>query len=183
MIRSEDLKQEVLELLLWEKNFLLATTEFNNWYWLADVFWVSRTMFSWEFEIKVSKQDLLSELFALELILNKDIPKLSKRYYNKYLKHNFYLNKHNVYWKYILPNYFIFFIPKKLEKFCIDILSKTKYWIYIYDEEEMRSSNKIKCVKKPSKIHNEKIKNDYILDIARRLSNENLNLRKKRNLS
>lgn len=181
---SEKLKQEILELLLWKRNFLFWMSEFNNWHWYADVFAISKTMMAWEFEIKISKQDLMSEISSLNLIINKEQSIIKKKHYNKYLKHNYYISTH-LNWKLYnksyndtVPNYFCFFVPKMLKDIAKKELIKTPYWLYVFDEDK-RIWKQISCIKKPQKIHKEKVWNHKIFDFAKRLSSENLSFRKK----
>lgn len=184
-ITSDLLKTEILEILLWKRAFLFWTTEFNNWYWLADVLAISKTMFVWEFETKISKADLKSELNSINLIIKNEEVNKRQWYYNKYIKHYSYIKCFEglewsyLYQKVIIPNYFCFFIPIELKEYALKELEDTPYWLYIIDNKEKIERKRIKCLIKPKKIHKKKIEEDKIFEFTKRLSSENLSLRKK----
>lgn len=177
-MNSQDLKIATLNWLLFRRNFLGAFTESYN---QADVLGVTRSFYSHEFEVKISKEDLVKELKAVRFLIGADTNMRRARAANKLIKHKTYLET----WKppsldnpvpaivnpYFIPNYFSFVVPPAIVEFTQRSVEGTPYGVFYVDHEICYS------VVTPQKIHGFKIKEDQLFPLLRKASTENLNLR------
>ena len=129
--------------------------------WEMDFMRVMKSKLVYEFEIKVSASDLKSD------VKKGKYPVYENGYINTF-------GRKNKVWR---PNYMVYVIPKQLLKHT-DCLPE---WCGIYsltDEGEKGYSGvyyhkgtwiRMKCVRKPKLIHREKISDDIIEDVFRRI--------------
>lgn len=157
--------------LLWKKWYMVVTHQFANYFWIADIFAVNKSLYTHEIEVKVSKADFLSEMKDIEYIINwwEWLPAWR---WSKYNKHLFYINQKDNYTHNrdeLIPNYFSFAVPSDLVRFASEKLQNTPYWlIEVYS---IWSYIKIWSVlKQAKKIHKNKICFDVLLKIAHRMS-------------
>ena len=85
-MNAEDIKTGMLNYCLWRGNYQGAVTEYRG----ADVFGITKDRHSHEFEIKVSRSDLMRELKSIECIVNGTEPKIDDKDSGKYGKHKIY---------------------------------------------------------------------------------------------
>lgn len=174
---SQELKIATLNHLLFRRNFLGAFTESLN---AADVLGVSRKLKSWEFEIKISKEDLAKELKAIRFIVGTDTNMRRARAANKSSKHRDYLmcqelGKENLMSEYFIPNYFSFVVPEDLVAYATRGVEGTPYGVYYVNAASLYSKVT------PQKIHDQEIEKDKMFLLVRKASTENLGLREKLN--
>lgn len=170
-ITSDDMKRELCAHLMESSNYHVATTEHTNAGGEADVFGLSKNLWRVEFEIKVTRFDLKGELKAISSILNNMKPPKKA---HKLEKHRIYLGNRGNETGLHIPNYFYFFVPKILSAYCLMTIKNTPYGLWSYDPK-----NGIYCEKKAARIHGKEITDGELLGIARRLTYENVALRKK----
>lgn len=172
--------KKLLHHLLWERSFQIVTHQFDNYHGRSDVFWVNASMFTQEFEIKLTKADLMSELSIIKLLQEDWNPKTIKGIsWTKYLKHLKYLDKkqHTGYGKSFIPNYFSYVIPQELVEIAKEYLKETPYGIISFRYKEWEHEWKprvdiwsLESIKKVSSIHRDKIGDKELCKIAHRLS-------------
>lgn len=195
---SQDVKTRLMHIALWGNKALCVQTEcLNN----SDVLEVNKRLYSTEYEIKVSRSDLLSEIKCI----NAAVKKLHDRNlpYNKMRKHENYLidklqsqffttprgEKIPLRGKQFIPNYFYFVIPKRLWTSDIgEMLAFTDYGVIIFDlyqgfsdiAHTMPKTSMIMETKKVAKkLHTEKIDQAHLYQVMHRCSYEVLNLMEK----
>lgn len=159
--------------LLYRMGYHAVFTEFRY----ADLFAITRSRYSSEFEIKTSKSDLMSELNCVkDLVLFGEPQKV----YEKRFKHEHYFKgESNQFCE--VPNYFSFVVPFDLEKTALEILKDTKYGLYCIKIHE-NGGNPFATVsvqKKAQLLHKEKIKDDLLFSLLRKSSTEVDTLRSK----
>jgi hypothetical protein len=170
-ITSDEMKLALCEHLMQSSNYHVATTEFTNAGGEADVFGLNKSLWRVEFEIKVTRFDLKGELKAIHAVLKDMVP--SKRAH-KIEKHKIYLGKKPNDTGLHIPNHYYFFVPRILAPFCLMTIKDTPYGLWTYDPKDG-----IYCEKKAARMHEEPITNDELIAISRRLTYENIALRKK----
>ena len=171
-VTADQMKDALCYHLMESSNYNMATTEHTNAGGEADVFGLNKNLWRVEFEIKVTRFDLKGELKAISSILTGfKLPKKA----HKIDKHRLYLGKtdENNTGKEI-PNFFYFFVPKLLGAYCLMNIRNTPYGLWTYDEKDG-----IYCSKKATRMHELPITNKELIDISRRLTYENIALRKK----
>lgn len=185
---SDFIKDRMFHYLMFERNSVAVATEYGNAGGIADLIAVNKNLYVTEYEIKVSKADLMGELNSIEFFFKhgqdmfggeewqKGIKKC-----NKYSKHKLYLDgvesakpkwynsDHIIH----VPNQFYFVVPEDLVQYC-GILDKTPYGLM------QVKYNSPEVLKRPKKLHTNKIDQQEIMDIAHRLSYEVLAWRQKR---
>ena len=157
-MKSKEVKAKVLEWLLYRMGYHAAFTEVQN----ADVYAITRSKYSHEFEIKINKADLMSELNCV-----KDITLLGviNKPYKKLWKHQKYLGKSSSHLPAVLPNYFSFVVPTELVKTAVEILTGTPYGVYELDGGIYKR-------KKAEFLHKEKITDEQLFYLLRKASTE-----------
>lgn len=170
---SQELKIATINYLLFRRNFLGAFTESFN---AADVLGVSRKFISWEFEIKVSKEDLAKELKAIRFITGEDTNLRRARAANKTSKHKSYLDpfyKKSVPDGFFIPNYFSFVVPEEIAEYVARGVAGTPYGVYLVNAAGLYSKVT------PKQIHDSQITENNLHLLVRKACTENLGLREK----
>lgn len=170
---SQDFKIATLNHLLFRRNFLGAFTESFN---AADVLGVSRKFIAWEFEVKVSKEDLAKELKAIRFLTGRDTNMRRARAANKSNKHKSYLDpyyKRSVPDGFFIPNYFSFVVPEDIVAYAVRGVEGTPYGVYTVNAAGLYSKVT------PKKIHDSPITEKNLHLLIRKASTENLGLREK----
>ncbi|MCK5603240.1 hypothetical protein KAR91_15260 [Candidatus Pacearchaeota archaeon] len=171
----------------------MTATEANISGFLADVVFVGKDGIVREYEIKTKEYDLKKELSSIKFALkslqdNNKYIEYRKHYAIKHddpckkRKHRNYIYRYKgkevEEWSFLgegelitpySPNYFYFVITPNLYDIAIKETKGTPYGIYLVD-------NGLECIKRPKKLHKEKISIDLLLRFTRRLSFENYNL-------
>lgn len=185
MINSFRIKAKVVRWLLWHRGYQIAVTEgFNQ----SDVFAVKRTGYTTEIEIKLSRSDLRRELNSIKAVMEN----LNPNDYNckKYHKHKAYLKPDRDfadgkfkrdYRSYFdsIPNEFVFLVPESMSGFAEVYLRNTPYGIWYFVLGESFWGDEIEVIKRPIKLHLDKIKLSDSLRLARKASTECQMLRTK----
>lgn len=158
------IKLQCMKYFRFDRQFELVCTEcINN----ADVNAISPTSLI-EVEVKISKNDFLNEFDNKSKI--------------KTYKHKVQNNECKPKKGYIRPNYFYFCTTKELQEFILDYLNTyyPKYGLLICDEyRQFNRKSHIYCIKKASKLHDNKPSSSAFEKIYKRLSSEVLSLREK----
>lgn len=172
-MNSQELKLATLNYLLFRRNFLGTFTEsFNQ----ADVLGVSRKLLTWEFEIKVSKEDLAKELKAIRFLTGSDTNMRRARAANKTSKHKSYLDpyfKRSTPDGFFIPNYYAFAVPEEIAEYAKRGVEGTPYGVYLVNAAGLYS------VVTPKAIHTFELPHDRLLLLMRKASTENVSLREK----
>lgn len=170
---SINLKLNLLHYLLYERS-LPAITEASFGSGICDVLAIKDQKYVMDFEIKVSRADLKSELDAIDYFYN-NVQFAHPERLNKYTKHEalyhavkdkkIWTKPHEGYYagrlpdmRMTAPNYFCFVVPKELTGYALERLKATPYGlIEIGDYTVSRKANK--------KIHDENVLNGAIYRI------------------
>lgn len=170
---SKEAKRLIVYDLVMRRNHLLAVTEgINN----SDVLAINNNFYTTEYEIKVSKADLLGEFKAIKAAINgeQDLSCSS----TKFWKHCLYLGTREKYKNYanldyFKPNRFFFAVPKELKDLAVQCVAGTPYGVkYITPYGMLEEVTAVK-------IHNERAEMSYVIRIIKRVMVENINLRGK----
>ena len=171
-MKASEIKPFLLrELLFGGHHAVFTEVEF------ADVFGVTRSKYTHELEIKVSKADLMSELNCIKDLTLFGTPQ--KRYAKKYKHEHYFKGETNMFVE--VPNYFSFVTPFNLEKLALEILKDTKYGLYCINIHENGGNPyaTIGCQKKAQLLHKEKISEKKLFYLLRKASTEVQFLREK----
>jgi len=166
-------KKFLISKMLWKWSYLgIATESFNN----SDVFGIRRSFYTTEFEIKLTRVDLLREVnIILNIIKNKTIFGCHGNN-NKINKHGDYLGCYKRFYADFVPNEFNFLVPIEFE----DVKSRledTPYGLYTIDIKD--NFYEINRILRSKKLHKNKISLEYLPKFFRKLSTENQLLREK----
>lgn len=168
--------------LFWQLHHPIIIDEHN----FMDVFSVRRSNYTVEYEIKISKSDLMREI---KIIKGEQPIKYSKDW-TKWEKHAHYLSRsikqipnrygfvtNNIDRAYFIPNEFIFYIPDFLVDCAMKELQGTPYGIIANGVFPNKWNNefpdKYKVIKPAVKLHTEKATPDLITNIAHGLTIRN----------
>lgn len=187
-MRSSEIKAEILSHMLYRLRFKAVVTEYGGVgvSGIADVFGITDSGYTHEFEVKVSKSDLMGELEAIRSMFNS--PRLlgkSQRHISKGSKHNLYLGKslNQETWDqvFVRPNCFSFAVPSVLSDFAKEFLSNTPYGLYVITLHENGGHpwTEVFCEKKAAKLHKNKPPSDVHENITRKACSEVAVLRAK----
>src|SRR3990167_2756273 len=171
-MRASEIKPYLLrELLFGGHHAVFTEVEY------ADVFGITRSKYTHEFEIKVSKADLFSELNCIKDLVLFGAPQ--KSYEKKYKHERYFKGESNMFCE--VPNYFSFVTPFALEKVALEILKDTKYGLYCIDIHENGGNPyaTLVCQKKAQLLHKEKISEKKLFYLLRKASTEVQFLREK----
>ena len=171
----------------------------------ADLITVKRSMLTVEFEIKISRADLINEIKAIKEAVKiykkgfKSAAELQKYIWSewrkerkeelkisctKFGKHRRYLHakKFKEYVSDFVPNEFYFFVPKKLKDVALQGIEDTPYGVYGYWKFKLSGEERFgfEIVKKAQKITTEKIDLETVLHLARKASNDCYLLRREK---
>jgi len=188
-MNAEIVKQALMRYYLFERQFLLVTTEQVTTYGTADVWVMDKDYLALEIEVKVSRSDLLGELNSIRDIKFFNNPTTPSKQLKKYRKHYRYLTKYHQYDnKSILPNRFYYCVPASLMDIALEYLKHTPYGILVCVENEVQHEGEllgvyhnIKVVKSGKCLHNGKVSENIVKQTIRRICSENYNLRSKKN--
>jgi len=163
---SHDLKAEMLAHALYRLHFVAAVTECGNGsFGVADVVGIRESGYTAEFEVKVSKQDLMGEMKSIRAIVEGvDLFADPSKKVNvaKYPKHNAYIKNDgymSAYYKDLSmrPNHFYFVVPPELKEVALEGLAGTPYGLFmVYEHQGEHPYSDVSCLKKPSLLHKEK---------------------------
>lgn len=173
---SKEIKPYLLKELLYVMGYHAAFTEVKY----ADVYGITRSQYSHEFEIKVSKADLLSELNCIKELVLFGTP---KKYYAKKYKHEQLLKGESNQFQEV-PNYFSYVVPFCLQEAAMAVLKDTKYGLYCIDIHE-NGGNPYATIgrqKKADLLHKEKLSDEATFYLLRKAATEVQTLREKVNL-
>lgn len=161
--------------LVWKAWYLITTHQFDNHFWIADMWGINKSKFAHEFEIKCTKSDLMSEINDI-----KAIHKWEKKWGAKFHKHFKYLTgvhhsslqytsvKHD-HQDWLVPTYFSFVVPVDLVELAILELEWTPYGV-IQAKEYGSGSIYFSTMKKVKAIHRRKVSEWIIFKMAHRMS-------------
>lgn len=179
---SKEVKKHLLFYLLYRVNYLGAFTEYGGKgvYGIADVIGVSRNNFLHEFEVKVSRQDLLGELEAIkhhswgvrngELFSERPEP---KKCMAKGTKHWSYLERGDSdAYGFSKPSKFSFVVPEYLEELAMEYLAGTKYGLII-----LQANDECRSAKPAQFLHKNTVTEDIKDALLRKAANEVYSLR------
>lgn len=168
------IKTYLISHMLWKWGYLGAVTEYDNY---SDVFGVRRNFYTVEFEIKLTKTDLMREINIIKKILkNKTI--LGCGGGHKANKHSNYLDI-DYYYKSNVPNEFNFVVPAELEEIKTELMN-TPYGLYIIKaDSNSYYGYDIEQIIRPKKMHKKKISEIGLTRFFRKLTTENIMLREK----
>jgi hypothetical protein len=175
------LKKTLAHYLYWRLGYLIVIDEFN----FRDIFGVRRTYYTSEFEIKVDKSDFDKEINSI------NSPQPKTRYgkeWTKWYKHAHYLNKkvntsnfgefYNILHPEgfnsengFIPNDFYFYVPDYLCNHALKRLDNLPYGLVKIGKTASGNpdcfySSDYEVVKKPIKLHKNKIENSLISKLA-----------------
>ena len=106
------IKTHLIFKLLYRWSYLGTVTEgFNS----SDVFGIRRSFYTNEFEIKLTKNDLLQEVNIISRIIKNKTTLGCGGSRNKVYKHADYLGYEKRYFNDFIPNEFNFVVPKEFE--------------------------------------------------------------------
>ena len=182
------MKRIIAEHLFTELGFLGVFTEcFNG----SDVFGVRRTLYAVEYEIKISKSDLVHELKSIRAVIANNPKLMDKHGWNKYSKHRRYIGKgddmfyskeyNDLFYK---PNEFYFAVPNELADVAVDGVKGTPYGVMAVGKYFCGYENKCEMwgphfILKAIKMHQNKMEMKHIIGLIGRAAAENQNLRNK----
>lgn len=187
-MNAEVVKQALMSYYLFERQFLLVTTEQVTTYGTADVWVMDKDYLALEIEVKVSRSDLLSELNSIRDIKFFNKPTTPSKQLKKYRKHYRYLTKYHQYDNVaLLPNRFYYCVPIELASIALEYLKDTPYGILVCEEREIggyednpiRTVQNIQVIKSGKCLHNGEVSQNIIKQTLRRICSENYNLRVK----
>lgn len=150
----------------------------------ADLFCLNANDYTYEFEVKVAKSDLMGELNSVDVLTKRTESSLfnqgqySYKKCRKLTKHSWYLGispggempwgnkKTNLI---PVPNYFAFAVPEgELSELCLKYLEDAPYGIYVIPEKKDTPI----CIKKPKALHRVKASDEAKEAILKRASLE-----------
>lgn len=161
------LKKQIARHILMTVGYSIVATEYDVFGFKADVFSINQNLFTTEFEVKVSRQDLNSEIKTI-----RDYTKPSPKRH----KHWAYLTGNSKYIEYV-PNSFYFVVPEELKDLAVEGVKNTPYGVIVYGVDrrlrgsENRDPELMYCVR-AKKLHKEKYSDEMIRKLARRVSVE-----------
>jgi hypothetical protein len=139
-MKSKEIKERLLHYLIYERS-IPAITEGSFGQGICDVLAIKDQKFVMEYEIKVTKPDLDSELKTIcHYYKNEECTKLYKDEKHRSLFHAFHtgqlledqLSMYSINLGKItrtVPNYFCFVVPKELAAYAVERLSGTPYGV------------------------------------------------------
>lgn len=190
---SKEIKHKLLFDLLYRRGYHMAVTEKTMFYGIADVFAMSKAEYTHELEIKTSRQDLKSEIDAIELVLSG---KKQEKHLAKFHKHLAYLKLDNRGSKYSLfdpeedtrpyilktfekpeveksriPNKFSFAVTPDLKEYAKKSIEGTPYGLFVIH------AHSIDLEVQAKHLHKEKISREEVMYLLRKVSIEIENVR------
>lgn len=184
-INSKFLKKELMKYLYYRLGFPIIVDEHE----FMDVFGVRRTGYMIEYEIKVSKADLLREINLMKC----EQPAMYSKEWNKWQKHAYYLRrkidrKPHLFdtipgyseriIEYFIPNEFYFYVPDFLAEIALRETVNTPYGVITIGERFLPASGNIifdsyNIRKIAQKFHNNKVDVNIYRKVAHELTIRN----------
>jgi len=162
---SNEVKTHLISYMLWQWNYLGVVTEYDNY---SDVFGIKRTFYTAEFEIKLTRGDLLYEVNIIKKIINNDC--LWGKGGHKTSKHNRYLVDLWCYDKRSIPNEFNFVCSDNIvDSGIVKMLKNTPYGLYVFPQFNIKGGIYHQAIR-PKKLHKEKIREKDLVRFFRKLS-------------
>ena len=180
-MNNNDIKIELSRYYLFERQFLIVTTEQVGVKGTSDVWVMDKDYMSIEIEIKVSKSDLMTELTTIKNLMLKNLhPVLyaDKNGGAKWDKHRAYLKKrepHDI--PNLLPNRFYFAVPEELVGVALEHIKDTPYGLLMVTGSQYSAACNTKVIKSGKLLHKGLVAQTVIKQTMRRLAFENKNLR------
>src|SRR5258706_12817754 len=183
-MKSSELKTEIMREYIYGKGYLGLFTE--SW-GACDVLGVRRSLFLVEFEVKVSRSDLLGEINCIHKALGRDIKFNSG---TKFYKHQSYLRPSETYfgkvdgYKQYSPNQFYFVVPNELALTAAQGVTGTPYGVIAYGVYNTGYQNRHQMtglheVVKAQYLHKNKLDPENMMRLVRKSSVELYETRKK----
>jgi len=166
---AQEIKKAMVHYLLWERGARAVAHEYSTGLSKCDMFSVNRLLFSTEYEIKVSKPDLMMEIKIIKRTLQELNPQLFRGSlpYSKSEKHIRYLGKGQpTSYKLFIPNHFYFVVTSELSHEAIEGVQETPYGVI---EINQNMGNAPKVVRRAAKIHANKMDIEDMVDLCRKL--------------
>ncbi len=173
-MKSQELKADILSHVMYRLQYEGAVTEYGGKgvSGVADVFALRKTGYTHEFEVKVTKTDLMGELKSIQYIVEKqqridEEPKI--RPHAKYPKHNAYMENaegQKIYWKHYRPNQFSFVVTEALVDFAKEGVKGSPYGVYMVNKVE------VKCVVRAGYLHKDKADILLVKNMMRKAATE-----------
>lgn len=182
---STFLKRSLASYLFWRLHYHVVIDEYE---WM-DIFGIKRSGYCTEFEIKVSKSDFDNELKNIK----SEQPKTTyEKEWTKWKKHAIYLNKQikdDGTWriknvlepkkKLFIPNEFCFYVPDYLQDYAIEQLQGLPYGVVAigghkvehFDGTSHMYFHEYNVIKKPKKLHEDKVEESMFSKLAYSLTN------------
>lgn len=169
-MNSKEIKREILWYVLYRLHYLAAITEYGGKgaSGIADVYGITKSGYTVEFEVKCSKSDLVGELNAIKHFFSKEtlFKDAEVKKLNKYWKHRLYNGGGNPIWHSgqlsMRPNQFYFVVTDDLGAFALEQLKDTPYGLY-----KMEGGGLTK-MKKSEYFHKEKPSDEVKMNILRK---------------
>lgn len=180
---SAEVKSNLLFYLLYQRNYLACATEYGGHGsdGIADVFGISKSGMTHEFEIKVSKADLAGELHAISFEKERQQDGTlfaPPRKAHKTSKHRFYLGNSDAHYLSPFrqkPNHFSFVVPDALADFAINACKGTPYGVLCFNQ-----SGAITSKKNVGRIHTTPVDQKTLYNFLHKLSTEVDTLRREK---
>lgn len=162
---ANQIKRSLSAHLMLRLSYFAVHEEYENHYGRCDVYGITKADYGVEFEIKVSKSDLMSEIRAIMAVLDNTMP---DRSCNKYAKHRDYLHKetHDSY-RLPPPCKFIFVVTSDLVEVARPIISQTPYGLWAVTDSLFRP---FEVIKQAENLHKNKVSEKHIRHLLRSLS-------------
>lgn len=178
---STDLKRDLMNHLFWRLSYPIVIDEHQ----FMDIFAVRRSEYTVEFEIKISKSDLLRET----KLLKTEQPTQYSKDWVKWEKHAHYtgrkINKTEL-GRYsqrmielfgeptvLIPNEFYFYVPSELEELALRETIGTPYGIVVNGLKSNGWHDRYQVVKKAKKLHSNKADTKLYQSLAHGLTIRN----------
>ena len=172
--KAQTVKTKLLKFFLYEKQYRFAATEsFCN----SDVFAVTRSGYTIEAEVKVHRSDLQSEIKKINIAKERPSPLFDRSNLQEFkvCKHSNFLFpevEESVFFDTFKPNSYYFGVTPDLACLAVDAVKETPYGVLVVDET-------VKTVVPATKIHKNKLSQENLEKVMRRVCNENVMLREK----
>ena len=162
-MNANEVKKSLLQYLMWQRNFICAAHETALYGgFIADVVGISSERKIYEYEVKVSRSDLMSEIKTIRYGLFGEETKV----FNKLHKHREYNSPKRLSFN-LIPNKVYFSVPYKLKDEAVELLKGTPYGV----ADHNGYTHKI-----AKDFHGNLASNEMIERMARRVCRINLDL-------
>jgi hypothetical protein len=131
----------------------------------------------YEYEVKMSKEDLRRDLNKTLGIQKRYVPKKDRSKYKGYLKHEVYKDPKS---RSFVPHYFYFVVPPELEEEALKICEDhKKYGVLVWKQGEKKIEKRFSSSKRASALNKATLNKRVVDKIIRRATSELVNLRMK----